>query len=127
MSKPPPFPRAAGDASPMPSLQSLRLSHLTSPVIAAAPPLVAARLMEGPAQEPRTQLDHSDSAAHTYHFVQRSAVFRFADDIFLWLQEVPGGTCPVVYSKARLGYSDLGVNRRRVLRWVKALSGEGQA
>lgn len=101
----------------------LATPHAPSPIIAATPTLVAARLMEGPAQEPRTHLDHGDTAAHSYHFVQRSAVFRFADDIYVWLREAETGTCPVIYSRARVGHSDLGVNRRRVMRWLRALAG----
>jgi uncharacterized protein (DUF1499 family) len=41
-----------------------------------------------------------------------SAVFRFVDDVEFWFDE--GGKVIHIRSAARLGYSDLGVNRKRV-------------
>jgi uncharacterized protein (DUF1499 family) len=46
------------------------------------------------------------------HAECRSALFRFVDDLELQLR--PSESIIAVRSASRLGYSDLGVNRRRV-------------
>lgn len=53
---------------------------------------------------------------------QRSAVFRFVDRISF--RAVPLGAAEstlLAYSRSRVGYWDLGVNRRRLTAWVEAL------
>jgi uncharacterized protein (DUF1499 family) len=56
-------------------------------------------------------------------YVQRSRVFGFPDYISVRAVEVPGGSALVVWSRARVGYGDLGVNRARVERWLGELGG----
>jgi uncharacterized protein (DUF1499 family) len=53
------------------------------------------------------------------HFVARSAMFNFPDLIAVQVQ--PDSTV-VLYSRSVYGYSDLGVNRRRLESWVTALN-----
>jgi uncharacterized protein (DUF1499 family) len=53
----------------------------------------------------------------------RSALFRFVDDLELRLDA--DGRRVAIRSAARLGYSDFGVNRRRVERLRAALRGRG--
>jgi uncharacterized protein (DUF1499 family) len=56
-------------------------------------------------------------------WVARSAVFNFPDMIMA--QVSPAGrneATMVLYSRSVYGYSDLGVNRRRVAVWLAALS-----
>lgn len=59
------------------------------------------------------------------HAECRSAVFGFVDDLELHLR--PAENRIAVRSAARLGYSDLGVNRRRVERLRQALRDRGVA
>jgi uncharacterized protein (DUF1499 family) len=53
------------------------------------------------------------------HFVARSALLNFPDLIAVQVQ--PDSTV-VLYSRSVYGYSDLGVNRRRLESWVTALN-----
>lgn len=73
-------------------------------------------------EEPRVRLVESDDDLLQYAFVQRSAVFRFPDRITVrFLPLADGRSTLAVYSRSIYGYSDLGVNRRRVERWLTAL------
>jgi uncharacterized protein (DUF1499 family) len=56
-------------------------------------------------------------------YVQRSRVFGFPDYISVRAVEVPGGSALIVWSRARFGYGDLGVNRARVEAWLARLDG----
>ena len=57
--------------------------------------------------------------------VQRTALLRFPDYIDVAIQPAPGGngdgSTIAIYSRSRFGYSDLGVNRKRVEDWMAAL------
>ena len=70
------------------------------------------RLLEILLDEPRHRLV-SRGRSHA-HVECRSLVFRFVDDLELLVDEA--ASVVHVRSASRLGYSDLGVNRRRVER-----------
>lgn len=72
--------------------------------------------------EPRTRLVAKDATLQQLVFVQRSRIFRFPDTI--WFQAVERGseTAILIYSRSNYGYWDLGVNRRRVRRWLAKLT-----
>jgi len=58
-------------------------------------------------------------------YVQKSAVMRYPDYISMRFVDNADGTATLaVFSRSRYGHSDLGVNRGRVKKWIKAL---GQA
>jgi len=59
------------------------------------------------------------------HAEARSRVFRFVDDVEFVLD--PGARVIQVRSASRVGYSDFGVNRRRVERLGKAFDDESGA
>lgn len=62
----------------------------------------------------------ADSGHVTY--VQRSALFGFPDYVSVkFLDADDGGSTLVVFSRSRFGQSDLGVNKKRVVRWLDAL------
>ena len=49
------------------------------------------------------------------HFVAVTRIMRFRDDIDVLLAPTAdGGTQVAIYSRSRVGYSDLGANRKRV-------------
>lgn len=51
-------------------------------------------------------------------------VFFFKDDVAVQVEPAPGGSLLHVRSASRVGDGDLGVNRRRVRRFMKALDRE---
>jgi len=54
-------------------------------------------------------------------YVQRSAVFAFPDFVSVTFSDVAaGGSSFAVFSRSQYGQSDLGVNKKRVERWVAA-------
>jgi|APSaa5957512535_1039671.scaffolds.fasta_scaffold134127_1 uncharacterized protein (DUF1499 family) len=72
---------------------------------------------------PRVRVVSEDSSRRQIDFVQRSAVFKFPDTITV--QFVPQGeshSSLVIYSRATVGIGDMGVNKKRVLAWLAALS-----
>lgn len=98
--------------------------HRVDPLVfGGAPALAWDRLREVLEATPHTKIIESD---HSYMHVEiRSAVFRFVDDLQLLL-DGSGGRIHV-RSASRLGYSDMGTNRRHVeaLRatWEAAMNG----
>jgi uncharacterized protein (DUF1499 family) len=106
---PPGFADAARPDAPAPAF--------ALPVIGLAAAVERAALAE-----PRTKLQ--EKSGNSLHFTQTSAVFRFVDDIFVEVIPRGGGESTLaIYSRSRTGYSDMGVNRQRVTRWLAALSG----
>ena len=72
--------------------------------------------------EPRTRVTESDPARRKHKIVQRSRVFRFPDDIDVQIFERGAAESTLaIYSRARYGWSDMGVNAARVKRWLPGL------
>ena len=56
------------------------------------------------------------------HYVARTAVFNFPDQIMVQVrQEDPDSSALIVYSRSVYGRSDLGVNRKRIEVWLADL------
>jgi hypothetical protein len=54
-------------------------------------------------------------------YVQRSALFAFPDYVSVrFVESGDGGSTVAIFSRSRFGKSDLGVNEKRVDRWVAA-------
>lgn len=70
---------------------------------------------------PRVSRLVQDEAAGRVTYVQRSAVFGFPDYISVSVEGNGTGSTLTVYSRSRFGYSDLGVNKARIERWLGAL------
>lgn len=66
-------------------------------------------------------------AAEALHFVRRTPVFRFADDIRLTLSSVGNVVCVDAESRSRLGKGDLGQNRRNIRELWAAVSATSAA
>lgn len=76
-------------------------------------------------RQPRVAMLRDDREGRQCEFVQRSLVFRFPDTMtveFFAIDET-SSTC-AVYSRSKYGYGDLGVNRRRVCRWLRLVQNE---
>ncbi len=73
------------------------------------------------ADQPRTELAAEVQDPRQVIYVQRSAVFRFPDTI--WIQPVgtTEGSSVIIYSRSNYGYGDFGVNRERVALWLDLL------
>jgi uncharacterized protein (DUF1499 family) len=55
-------------------------------------------------------------------YVQRSALFAFPDYVSVRFMDADsGGSTLAVFSRSRFGKSDLGVNKKRVVRWLDEL------
>ena len=70
----------------------------------------------------RTRLVAGDITSGMVTYLTRSAIWGFPDYTTLIAKaDDRGGTVLIVHGRARFGYSDLGVNKARVLRWLDAL------
>lgn len=68
----------------------------------------------------RTRAVPSARENHLQSFVTRSRIFGFPDITQVWVQD---GSLHI-HGHLVYGYSDLGVNRARILNWTEALRGE---
>lgn len=76
-------------------------------------------------EEPRTNLIRLDKQARQAEFEQRSAIFGFADRVVIEFVELgPEESSLAIYSRSKTGYWDLGVNCRRIRRWLAAVASE---
>lgn len=51
-------------------------------------------------------------------YVQRTSVLGFPDYISVKAIDVEGGSALIIWSRSRFGYSDMGVNKKRVDAWL---------
>ena len=99
-------------------------AHMASPVFAATPDQVLDALKRVALAEPRTTLIAEDRAAHQLALVARSKTFHFPDYVDVEaIALAPGQTALAIYSRAKYGIRDFGVNRARIERWLGALKG----
>ncbi len=72
--------------------------------------------------QPRTRIRSVSADDLQVEAEQRSALFGFVDDISFRAIALDAGRATfVAYSRSRVGYWDLGVNRRRLHDWIDAL------
>jgi uncharacterized protein (DUF1499 family) len=100
------------------SLAGDRTHYIEPLVLQGDPQADWERLRVVIAAQPRTTI--TEESANYLHVEVRSLVFRFVDD--LELLRIPDEQLVHVRSASRTGYSDLGVNRRRVERIRRLLS-----
>ncbi|UEM01441.1 DUF1499 domain-containing protein [Skermanella rosea] len=93
-----------------------------SPVFPVPPERLRDAMIAVVEEAPRTTLLERSSDGMRMLLVQRSALLRFPDyvDVAI-LPAGEGGSTVAVYSRSRFGYSDMGVNRRRVEAWLADL------
>lgn len=97
--------------------------HVEPFPMAVAPEEAWAALKRAVGSEPRTRLVEEDKERWYLRAEARSRLFRFVDDVEFQL--VPEERLVYVRSASRVGYWDLGVNRRRVERLREAFEREG--
>ncbi len=100
-------------------------AHAESPAFARTPDQVLEALKRVALGDPRTTLLAEDRAKRRIALVQKSKTFRFPD--FIDAEAVPladGRTGLAIYSRAKFGIRDFGVNRARIERWLAALKRE---
>lgn len=104
------------------SSQAADESHRVEPLAFQDDPAAAwERLRSAVREMPRTEIVQDDG--EWMHATFTSTIFRFVDDVLFRLN--PSEQTIHVRSASRLGYSDLGTNRRRVEAIRDALGGSG--
>ena len=95
----------------------------SAPRYPQSPEAVRDALLEVVRRQPRITEGPADPQTLTYSFVQRSFVFRFADDVTFRIapQADAEGARVFAYSASRVGRSDFGVNKKRVDGWLEEL------
>ncbi|MBI1386789.1 MAG: DUF1499 domain-containing protein [Rhizobiales bacterium] len=75
------------------------------------------------ASEPNIRNVGSGDVAMTERYVQRTPLLRFPDTIVVrYFQLEPGeGNTLAIYSRSQLGYSDMGIKKARIARWIDRL------
>jgi uncharacterized protein (DUF1499 family) len=80
------------------------------------------------ASRPRTRIIGISPDGMAVEAEQRSSLFRFVDRVSFRAVAIDSGTSSAyVYSRSQVGYWDLGINQRRVARWMEALQQATQA
>jgi uncharacterized protein (DUF1499 family) len=104
-----------------PGLCSAKADLLLAPVAMSANAL-AAKIKQLATLEPRTTVVAENAAEYRIVLVQRSALFNFPDTINIAIQPLDASHSAIaVYSRSRYGKSDLGVNMKRLQRWLSLL------
>jgi len=70
--------------------------------------------------EPRVKVVAGSTESGRITYVQRSAIMGFSDYISVTAVKTEAGSGLILWSRARYGYSDLGVNQARLQRWLAA-------
>lgn len=71
------------------------------------------------ADDPRAELVYSGRWEESDRYVVRSRLMRFPDTVAVRILGAgPGRSQLAIYSRSQIGYSDMGVNRARIARWL---------
>lgn len=98
-------------------------ADLVAPVFATDARALAAAMERALAAERHLTRVAADAAAGTARYVQRTPLLGFPDTIDLRYVDLPGGGSTLaIYSRSKLGHSDLGANRTRIERWLLLLA-----
>jgi uncharacterized protein (DUF1499 family) len=90
-----------------------------------SPRALLARLDAIARAQPRTRVVAGDPDSLMITYMQRSRVFGFPDYVTVKAVATEGGAGLIIWSRARYGRSDFGVNRSRVEAWLAALDRGG--
>lgn len=95
--------------------------HLHRDPLPASPEAVMAALDRVAASMPRCFPLARFPVRNQAKWVVRSALMNYPDIVVAEAAPVAGGTGFWLYSRSLIGWSDLGVNRARVMAWLEAL------
>lgn len=96
--------------------------HRVAPVFDMPVEKLAAQFRGHALSQPRVTLINVSADGRELELVQRSKVFRFPDKISArFLPLALGKSTLIVYSRAKYGRRDFGVNRKRIDSWLAAL------
>jgi uncharacterized protein (DUF1499 family) len=96
-----------------------------APIYDVAPGELYVRLLRVLKERDAWVLDSQDPESMRVHFVAVSPLMRFKDDVDVTILPVsgsPGKSTFAAYSRSRVGYSDLGANRKRLDALAAALA-----
>lgn len=85
------------------------------------PAALFAQIIDMIAERADWRLENSDEARGLVHFIAISPLMRFKDDIDVLVLPNDSGARMAIYSRSRVGHSDLGANRKRVQAMLKDL------
>ena len=98
------------------------LADAVSPVFDLSAKELADHAVRLWSEEARVSLAERSSDDLQAHFIATTALMRFKDDIHCEFVDLGDGKSSVaIYSASRVGYSDLGTNRKRVEHWLNIL------
>ena len=101
-------------------------SQLTSPVFYMPVNELAKAWQQFIHQQPRVQLLKSNESNFQFTYQQRTPYLRFPDFINVQLIAINENQSSIaLLSQSKYGYSDLGVNEKRVKQWLNALNKTG--
>lgn len=102
--------------------------HRTAPVFDRPVHRLAGGFREFALAQPRVTLLDVSVDGRRLELIQRSRFFRFPDAISVEFIAVDEGHATLaIYSRARYGSTDFGVNRKRIDAWIAALGGTESA
>jgi uncharacterized protein (DUF1499 family) len=95
---------------------------IVTPAYAVPPAQLFAAIQTVADAQPRTFQAIGFADRLQIHYVARSALFNFPDQIMIQVRpHQPDGSELIVWSRSVYGESDLGVNRQRLETWLAAL------
>lgn len=99
-------------------------AHRVSPVYNMTAKELRERWLEWMTELPKVVLESASSDGFQVTFMERSPLMGFPD--LITVQFLPAGerqSAVAIYSRSLYGYSDLGVNRARIERWLGQFKG----
>jgi len=94
-------------------------AHRQSPVFNASVEELEEALLQIIAGQPRTEIEKNNGQTKV---IQRSALFRFPDTAIIQVVDMSDGKASAaIFSTAKYGRRDFGVNKKRVDGWMAAL------
>ncbi len=92
-----------------------------SPIFQADPATIARALQDLIRESPRAALIAGSAEEGHFTVIERSRLVGFPDFVTVKIFETDGGTALAIFSRSQYGYSDMGVNKARVERWLQSL------
>ena len=106
-----------------PGFASAARPHGESPVFDLPVAELERRALEVIRVQPRVAAVASDPARRKYAFVQRSALMRFPDTVTVRFVAVGDSRSSLaLYSRSKVGHSDLGANAARAGAWLESIT-----